>query len=290
MRWLRGLSPRTRSSRWPSLRGCVGALVTLALIAVVLVPRTLFALRSIFTLRAVLAVLVVPVWTPILAGRVLVLAVLLAAILAARFCSGVALLLAGADRFALVAVIVVAVEIERLLATWLLLRLRLALFEARAGLAQDAEIMVRELEVIFDVDAVALLLRVAREVLVLLVQLARVAARAAVDAVAGIATTLAAAATLALTAATTAAAIIIVATTATAAGLPVVDQACVLSRRTKIWSCSEMRCKPPSRTDDLDEIGASNLPGPPDCSDLKAKDAGHRSKPTNRRECVPLPA
>ena len=150
--------------------------------------------------------------------------------------------------------------------------------------------MVRELEVIFDVDAVALLLRVACEVLVLLVQLTRVAARAAVDAVAGIATTLAAAATLALTATTTAAAIIIVATTATAAGLPVVDQACVLSRRTKIWSCSEMRCKPPSRTDDLDEIGASNLPGPPDCSDLKAKDAGHRSKPTNRRECVPLPA
>ena len=33
---------------------------------------------------------------------------------------------------------------------------------------------------------------------------------------------------------------------ATAAGLPVVDQACVLSRRTKIWSCCEMRCKPPA--------------------------------------------
>ena len=220
-----------------------GAVVTLALVAVVLVPRTLFALRTIFTLRAVFAVLGVAVLT----GRVLVLAVLLAAILLTTSLLGRTLLLAGADRFALVAVIVVAVEIERLLATRLLLRLRLALFEAGAGFAQDAEIMVRELEVIFDVDAVALLLRVAREVLVLLVQLARVAARAAVDAVAGIATTLAAAAaTLALTATTTAAAIIIVATTATAAGLPVVDQACVLSRRTKIWSCSEMRCKPPA--------------------------------------------
>jgi hypothetical protein len=261
-------------------------LVTLAFITIVLVPRTLFALRSIFTLRAVLAVLVVAslvltiLALTILTGRVLVLAVLLAAILLATSLLGRTLLLAGADRFALVAVIVVAVEIERLLAAWLLLRLRLALFETGAGFAQDAEIMIRELEVIFDVDAVALLLRVACEVLVLLVQLARVAARAAVDAVAGIATTLAAAAALALTATTTAAAIIIVATTATAAGLPVVDQACVLSRRTKIWSCSEMRCKPPSRTDDLDEIGASNLPGPPDCSDLKAKDAGQRSKPT----------
>jgi len=107
--------------------------------------------------------------------------------------------------------------------------------------------VIRELQIIFDVDAVALHLRVARQVLVLLVQLARVAARAAVDAVARIAAALATttAAALALTATTTAA-IIIVATTATAAGLPVVDQACVLSRRTKIWSCSEMRCKPPA--------------------------------------------
>ena len=164
-------------------------LVALALVAIVLVPRTLFALRTIFTLRAVLASLVLTILT----GRVLVLAVLLATILLlGRSLS--ALLLARADRFAFVTVIVVAVEIERLLAARLLLCLRLALFEAGAGFAQDAEIMIRELEVIFDVDAVALLLRVAREVLVLLVQLARVAARAAVDAVAGIATTLAAAA------------------------------------------------------------------------------------------------
>lgn len=186
---------------------------------------------------------------PVLLATVLLPGILLAtALLIATALLGRALLLARTDRFALVAIIVVAVEIEGLLATRLLLRLGLALFEARARLAQDAEIMVRELEVIFDVDAVALHLRVARKVLVLLVQLARVAARTAVDAIAGVATALATttAAALALTATTTAAAIIIVATTATAAGLPVVDQACVLSRRTKIWSCSEMRCKPPA--------------------------------------------
>jgi hypothetical protein len=225
-------------------------LAALTFVPIILVPRTLFPLRAILTLGTIFAVLAFS----ILAGCVLVLARLLATILlspvllATSLLRGaLPLLLARTDRFALVAVIVVAVEIERLLATRLLLRLRLALFEAGAGFAQDAEIMVRELEIIFDVDAVALHLCVTCEVLVLLVQLARVAARTAVDAVAGIAATLTTSATLALTAAaTTAAAIIIVATTATAAGLPVVDQACVLSRRTKIWSCSEMRCKPPA--------------------------------------------
>ncbi|VXC75097.1 membrane hypothetical protein [Sphingomonas sp. T1] len=239
------------------------ALVALTLVAVRVVAWAIVALRAVVTTLAITAlVFAALVFTAlVLTGRagVRILAIGLAAIRHRRLVAGsllavllpvmlAALLLARADRFALVAIIIVAVEIERLLATRLLLRLGLALFEARAGFAQHAEIMIRELQIIFDVDAVALHLRVARQVLVLLVQLARVAARAAVDAVAGVAATLATTTTaaLALTATAATAAIIIVATTATAAGLPVVDQACVLSRRTKIWSCSEMRCKPPA--------------------------------------------
>src|SRR5690606_9337054 len=54
------------------------------------------------------------------------------------------------------------------------------LLEARAILVDDAEIMVRELEIIFGVDPVALHLRVTRQILVFLEQLGGVAARAVV--------------------------------------------------------------------------------------------------------------
>ena len=76
--------------------------------------------------------------------------------------------------------------------------------------------MVRELQVIFGVDAVALALRFGRQILVLLVQLVGVAARAIVDAIAVVGATWITTRTLPVIAATT---------TATAAGLPIVYQA-----------------------------------------------------------------
>ena len=76
--------------------------------------------------------------------------------------------------------------------------------------------MVGELEVIFGVHPVARHLRIARHVAVLLEQLRRIAARAAVDPVAAVALTLATATLTRAIAATT--------TAATATVLPVVDQ------------------------------------------------------------------
>ena len=81
--------------------------------------------------------------------------------------------------------------------------------------------MIGELQIIFGVDAVALHLRVARQRLVFLMKLGRIAACAAVDPVAHVRI---AAATLAL--ATTTA-------TATAAVLTIIDQAIVLVLKPK---------------------------------------------------------
>jgi hypothetical protein len=78
------------------------------------------------------------------------------------------------------------------------------LFEARAALAQHAEIMVGELQIIFGVDPVALHLRVAREILVFLEQLRGIATGPVVDAVAVIALIPATAGTLLLLTATAA--------------------------------------------------------------------------------------
>lgn len=79
--------------------------------------------------------------------------------------------------------------------------------------------MVGELQVIFGVDAVALALRLHGEVLVLLEQLVRVAARAAVDAVAVVGTPLATLPRPVVAAA------VVATTAATAAVLPIVNQA-----------------------------------------------------------------
>ncbi len=56
--------------------------------------------------------------------------------------------------------------------------------EARARFGEDAEVVIRELQIIFGVDAVALALRIGRERLVLFEQLGGVTARAIVDAIA----------------------------------------------------------------------------------------------------------
>jgi len=63
------------------------------------------------------------------------------------------------------------------------------LLEARAILIQDAEIVIRELKIIFGADAVALHLRVARQILVFLKKLGGIAARPIVETIATIGTT-----------------------------------------------------------------------------------------------------
>jgi hypothetical protein len=120
------------------------------------------------------------------------------------------LLLVGADPIALVAIFLVGGTGELVAA-----RARLLILEARTALAQHPEIMVRELQIIFGVDPVALHLGVARQRLVLLEKLGRVAARAIVDTVAAILT---AVGTVRPGRARP------TATTATAAVLPIIDQ------------------------------------------------------------------
>jgi hypothetical protein len=77
--------------------------------------------------------------------------------------------------------------------------------------------VIGELPIIFGVDPVALTLRLGRQILVLFVQLIGVAARAVVDAIAIVGTAGIATRTLPT--------IIAATTTATAAGLPIIDQA-----------------------------------------------------------------
>jgi hypothetical protein len=87
---------------------------------------------------------------------------------------------------------------------------RILVFEAGAAFAQDAEIMVRELQEIFGLDAVARELGVARHALVFLEQLGGIAALAIVLAVARLSAEISAAA--------------LSSTAAPAAALTIVDQ------------------------------------------------------------------
>jgi len=116
-----------------------------------------------------------------------------------------------ARRVAHVEIVAVTVAVE-LVILFRLLRLITALIavlllEARAGLAQHPEIVIGELEIIFGVDPIALHLGVARQILVFLQQLRRIAARAIVDA---IATTLIGIASLRALSATAAATTVVV--------------------------------------------------------------------------------
>jgi len=128
-------------------------------------------------------------------------------------------LLLGADRIALVAEIVAVVELIEVVA---LAAHRLLVVRPAALVREDTEIMIRELQIIFGVHPIALTLRVRRHVLVLLVQLAGVAARAAVDAIAVVTLSLAAATLRPLPT-----------TAATATVLTVVDQITVLVLKPK---------------------------------------------------------
>ncbi len=90
----------------------------------------------------------------------------------------------------------------------------LIFFEARARFGKHAEIMIGKLQIIFGVDAVTLHLGVARQRLVFLEQLGRIAACPIINAIAVFGTTPRIATTLRA----------LPATTATAAGLTIVDQ------------------------------------------------------------------
>ena len=157
----------------------VAALPVLArlLIGALLITALAIVPRLIVTAIAAVPVGPVPVGSPV-AAPILALAVL-AAIVAA--------LLTRADRLALVAIFLVhRVEIiHRANGTMIVL--------TGAAVAQHAEIMVGELQVIFGGDPIALHLRVPRHVAVFLEHLGGVAAGAAVDPVAAVALTLAAA-------------------------------------------------------------------------------------------------
>lgn len=166
-------------------------------------------LRALLTVRAVRAALTVGAFWAIRAFEPFLAIGALLALYTKPFA-----LLADADRLALVAELVIAVDIEiGLLTAWLLL------LEPAALVAQHAEIMIGELEVIFGVDAIALALRVRGQVLVLFVQLVGVAAGAAVDPIAIVGTPLPTGPLTTITVAAT------TTTAATTTGLPIVDQA-----------------------------------------------------------------
>lgn len=187
------------------------ALETVALVSVALAPITLAILAPVAASFALLLAL------PIVALR------LALPVLALR-------LLGGADRLALVAIfLLIALEIAagcraeaETVVERIALRLTARLVVAAALIAQDTEIMIGELQVIFGIDPVALHLRLTRHVAVFLVQLRRVAARAVVDPVAVVRPARTALSWVVPTAIAARAP-----ATATATGLPIVDQAVV---------------------------------------------------------------
>ncbi len=178
--------------------GTVVALDALLTLGTVVALGTVIALRTLLTLRTVVA-----------------LRTLVAEAITARLDLVEARLLLGADRIALVAEVVTVVELIEVVT----LAAHRLVVGTTALIGKNAEIMIRELQIIFRVDPVAGHLGVAGHVLVLFEQLGRVAACAAVDAIAAVTLPLATAAALTLLATTTA---------ATAAVLTVVDQITVL--------------------------------------------------------------
>ncbi|GAA3723903.1 hypothetical protein GCM10022268_35110 [Sphingomonas cynarae] len=195
--------------------------------------RTILSFRALLPLRALLA-LGLPFRTFLPFETLLPLDRSVATVLPL----GIALL-AGADRLTLVTIFVVAVEVLRGAA---LLRL---ILEPATLIAQHPEIMVGELEIIFGVHPVALTLRIRREVLVLLVKLVRIAARAVIDTIAVVGTTLTAltrAATIVAAAATVATA------TAPSLLLPIIDQACRPLPVTLFQRCSGLFGRSPCPT------------------------------------------
>ena len=180
--------------------------------------RTVVAIGiTIGVARAILVdtVLADPFLAPVLVDTVLtglIATVLIAAILRA------------VELVTVVAITLIAVETFGFGIVTLLARARIGFLVTRAAFGKHAKIMVGELEIIFRQHAVAGLLRIARERLVLFEKLRRVAPRATVDAVAHFGAATAPAAAAAATA------ILALAAPATSAAglLSIVDQAVVV--------------------------------------------------------------
>ncbi len=200
-----------------------GTLVTLrAIVTAAVGTRPIFALDALLTLGTVVALdalltlgTVVALRTLLTLRTVVALRTLVAEAITARLDLVEARLLLGADRIALVAEVVTVVELIEVVT----LAAHRLVVGTTALIGKNAEIMIRELQIIFRVDPVAGHLGVTGHVLVLFEQLGRVTACAAVDAIAAVTLPLATAAALTLLATTTA---------ATAAVLTVVDQITVL--------------------------------------------------------------
>ncbi len=196
--------------------GTVVALCTLLTLGTVVALDALLTLGTVVALDALLALgTVIALRTLLTLRTVVALRTLVAEAITARLDLVEARLLLGADRIALVAEVVTVVELIEVVT----LAAHRLVVGTTALIGKNAEIMIRELQIIFRVDPVAGHLGVAGHVLVLFEQLGRVAACAAVDAIAAVTLPLATAAALTLLATTTA---------ATAAVLTVVDQITVL--------------------------------------------------------------
>ena len=127
---------------------------------------------------------------------------------------------------ALAVVLTVELELLALIFRVEVAALTLILFDARLVVVEDAEIMIGKLEIIFRIHPIALHLRVASKVPVLLQQLRGIATCATVDAIAVIRTARVSATLRALST-----------TTATAADLPVVYQRVCVPFKTVRRSC-----------------------------------------------------
>jgi hypothetical protein len=177
-------------------------------------------LIAILLMATILVIGAIAIRTPVLAIAVLAIPVLLAvAVLAAARLVAPLLVSARLLLSALAFILIIGLVFIERRALDAAGRWRAAIFlEARASLGQHAEVMIGKLQIIFDVDAVTLHLRIARERLIFLEQLGGIAARTIVDAIAGILTTRIA----------TRRALLLPATTATAAGLTIIDQVLVV--------------------------------------------------------------
>ena len=174
--------------------GALGRLLLGSLIAAWLLTRTIVLLTT-FLLTTLLLARILLTGAVILLARTIVLTRAVVP-LAGLLLAGALVLLARAFFLAVPAILAFAALLEAVLAFLLVVhvlaeivaarRRRALLVETAAALAQHAEIMIRKLQIIFGVDAIALRLRVAREALIFFEQLGGIAAGAVVDAIATI--------------------------------------------------------------------------------------------------------
>jgi len=205
---------RTFAARGTIHPGTRVTLYAIFALRTIFTPGAILALGAIFPLGAILACLAIVTLRSLFTLRA---AVALRTILTLR-----TILALGA----LAVVLTVELELLALIFRVEVAALTLILFDARLVVVEDAEIMIGKLEIIFRIHPIALHLRVASKVPVLLQQLRGIATCATVDAIAVIRTARVSATLRALST-----------TTATAADLPVVYQRVCVPFKTVRRSC-----------------------------------------------------